>query len=84
MILSIIVPVYNEEKTVLESLKKLKNLNEKILEHEIIVIDDGSNDRTSDILTQNRNLYDKLLINETNRGKGYSVKKGILESKGTI
>ena len=83
MIISIIVPVYNEEKTVLESLQKLKNLKEKVLEHEIIVIDDGSNDKTSDILKQNKNLYDKLLINETNRGKGYSVKKGILESKGT-
>ena len=83
MILSIIIPVYNEEKTILKSLELLKNLNSKIFKHEVIVINDGSTDKTKKILSENKNFYNKLINNESNRGKGYSVKKGIIESNGT-
>ncbi len=81
MILSIIIPVYNEENTILESLKRVKNLNSKLFEHEIIVINDGSTDNTNKILSENKSLYDKLLTNEINKGKGYSIKKGLIQSK---
>ena len=67
MILSIIIPVYNEEKTVLKSLQSLKDLNKNLFQHEVIVVNDGSQDSTSKILNENKNLYDKLLTNETNR-----------------
>ena len=83
MILSIIIPVYNEEKTVLKSLQSLKDLNKNLFQHEVIVVNDGSQDSTSKILNENKNLYDKLLTNETNKGKGFSIKKGIIEAKGT-
>ena len=83
MILSIIIPVYNEEKTVLKSLQSLKNLNKNLFQHEVIVVNDGSQDSTGKILNENKNLYDKLLTNETNKGKGFSIKKGIIEAKGT-
>ena len=78
---SIIVPVFNEEKTVLEILKKLSKLksNSSI---EIIVIDDGSKDNTYNILLDNKHLIDKLERNEKNSGKGFSVKKGINLSEG--
>ena len=68
MILSIIIPVYNEEKTVLKSLQSLKDLNKNLFQHEVIVVNDGSQDSTSKILNENKNLYDKLLTNETNKG----------------
>ena len=83
MILSIIIPVYNEEKTVLKSLQSLKDLNKNLFQHEVIVVNDGSQDSTGKILNENKNLYDKLLTNETNKGKGFSIKKGIIEAKGT-
>ncbi len=78
---SIIVPVFNEEKTVLKILKKLSKLksNSSI---EIIVIDDGSKDNTYNILLDNKHLIDKLERNEKNSGKGFSVKKGINLSEG--
>lgn len=82
ILVSIIVPVYNEEKTILTVLKKLsdlKNLNSKF---EVIVINDGSKDNTQKILNDNNNLIDKLINNETNKGKGYSVTKGLHEAEG--
>ena len=83
MILSIIIPVYNEEKTILKVLEKIKKNSSTNFEYEIIVIDDGSSDRTRELLEKNNNLYSKLLTNEVNQGKGYAVKKGILSSSGT-
>ena len=83
MILSIIIPTYNEEKTIIQVLEKIKNNSSKLFKYEIIVIDDGSTDGSKKLLENNKNLYSKLLINETNKGKGFSVKKGILNSSGT-
>ena len=83
MILSIIVPVYNEEKTVIDVLNKIKSNSSNLCKYEIIVIDDGSTDQSRKLLENNKHLIDKLLVNETNRGKGFSVKKGILNASGT-
>ena len=82
MILRIIVPVYNEEKILLKSLKNLKN-SKSAVEREIIVINDGSTDGSAKVLKENKELYNKLLINEKNMGKGYSIKKGLIEANGT-
>tara|TARA_B100000700_G_scaffold329613_1_gene451980 strand:- start:99 stop:788 length:690 start_codon:yes stop_codon:yes gene_type:complete len=83
MILSIIVPVYNEEKTIIEILKKIKKNSSSAAKYEVVVIDDGSTDGTKKLLEENKDLYDKLLVNENNKGKGYSVKKGIINSSGS-
>tara|TARA_B100002051_G_scaffold233625_1_gene232936 strand:+ start:255 stop:944 length:690 start_codon:yes stop_codon:yes gene_type:complete len=83
MILSIIVPVYNEEKTIVEILKKIKKNSSSNIKYEVIVIDDGSYDGTKKLLENNKDLYNKLLINQSNKGKGYSVKQGIINSSGT-
>lgn len=83
MILSIIIPVYNEEKTVIGVLEKIKNNSSELCKFEIIVIDDGSTDSSKDLLEKNKHLYDKLIINEINKGKGFSVKKGILSATGS-
>jgi len=83
MILSIIIPAFNEEGTIIKILDKIKKNSSTQFKHEVIVIDDGSRDQTRKLLENNKNLYDKLLINESNKGKGYSIKKGILNSSGT-
>jgi len=83
MILSIIIPVYNEDRTVVEVLKKIKSNSSYLFKYEIIVIDDGSTDQTRNLLEENKNLYDKLLINDTNKGKGFCVKKGISNASGS-
>ena len=83
MILSIIVPVYNEERTVIDVLNKIKNNSSNLFKYEIIVIDDGSTDQSRKLLEDNKHLYDKLLVNESNKGKGFSVKKGLLNISGT-
>ena len=83
MILSIIIPAYNEERTVIEVLKKIKSNSSNLFKYEIIVIDDGSTDQSRKLLEDNKHLYDKLLVNESNKGKGFSVKKGISNASGT-
>jgi len=83
MILSIIIPVYNEEKTILEVLNKIKKNSSDLFKYEVIVVNDGSTDNTKNILENNKNLYDKLFTNEVNKGKGFAVKKGISNASGT-
>ena len=75
--ISILVPVFNEEKTILKILKKLSDIRKWGYSFEIIVINDGSKDNTSKILSENSAFIDKYVNNETNFGKGYSVKKGL-------
>ena len=70
MILSIIIPVYNEERTVIEVLEKIKKNSSNLFKYEIIVIDDGSTDQSRILLEKNSHLYDELILNETNKGNG--------------
>ena len=83
MFISIIVPVYNEEKTIIKILEKIKQNLSDSLKYEVIVVDDGSTDQTNKLLEDNKHLFNKLLLNETNKGKGFSVKKGISNATGT-
>jgi glycosyltransferase involved in cell wall biosynthesis len=83
MILSIIIPAYNEEKTIIKILEKIKNNSSDFFKYEVIVIDDASTDQSRKLLEDNKHLYDKLLINETNKGKGFCVKKGISNASGS-
>ena len=82
-ILSIIIPVYNEEKTIVQILEKIKSNSPDKFKYEIIVIDDGSTDQSRKLIEDNKHLFNKLLKNETNKGKGFSVKKGISNATGT-
>tara|TARA_Y100001970_G_C13965524_1_gene715416 strand:- start:96 stop:788 length:693 start_codon:yes stop_codon:yes gene_type:complete len=83
MKLSVIIPCYNEAKTIKEIIEKVKN--EKNYEKEIIVIDDSSNDGTIEILKDEiSNQINKLLLNEKNYGKGYCVRKGVEAATGDI
>tara|TARA_B100002019_G_C21131466_1_gene528488 strand:+ start:209 stop:904 length:696 start_codon:yes stop_codon:yes gene_type:complete len=82
MLISIIVPTYNESKTIIEILQKVKKENGKIFNLEVIVVDDGSTDNTEQILKENADLYDSYLKLKTNQGKGAAVKKGLSISTG--
>ena len=74
------MPVYNEENTILESLRKIKFL-EPNADLEIIVINDGSTDKTKTILEKNSNLYNTLINLKNNYGKGKAVIEGLKKSK---
>jgi len=75
--LSVIMPVYNEEKTIITTLKRIKETKDNRIEYEIIVINDGSKDNTLQLLKSNNNLYQHLIDSKQNFGKGYAVKKGL-------
>ena len=75
--LSIIVPAYNEGKTILTVLQKLNDLKKFYQNTQIIVINDGSKDNSLEILESNKALFDILINNPTNWGKGNAVKKGL-------
>ena len=83
MKVSIIIPCYNEENTISKIVEKI-NLQTDI-EKEIIVIDDFSTDGTRKKLEINlKDKIDKLILNNKNKGKGYSIRKGIESSNGEI
>jgi len=81
MKVSIIIPCYNEQSTIKEIINKINSQSN--IEKEIIVIDDFSNDKTREILENDlKNNIHKLILNERNYGKGYSIKKGIESASG--
>ena len=80
--ISIIIPVYNEDKSILEVLKRIHAVVDSENNFEIIVINDGSTDNTLKVLEENNTLYNQLITYETNFGKGNAVKKGLEVSKG--
>lgn len=79
--LSIIIPVYNEEKTLKELLNRVKNIQVSI-KKEVIVVDDGSIDNSLMIL---KNIKDiKLILHKNNKGKGAAIRTGLKHSTGDI
>ena len=85
--LSVVIPAYNEEKRLGRTLRKIsKYLLEKDYPYEIIVVDDGSTDGTPELVREIAQEVPciRLLENSGNRGKGYSVRKGVLSSRGQL
>lgn len=85
--LSVIVPAYNEEDRIRRTLKRLHDyLSSQPFSYEIIVVNDGSKDKTVDIVERMRGEVANLQVvnRKQNRGKGFSVKDGMLKSQGKI
>ena len=81
MKLSIIIPCYNEQNTIVEIVNRI--IDQKEIDKEIIVIDDCSSDQTRNILQEKLNdKIDHLILNKKNFGKGNSIKEGIKHANG--
>jgi glycosyltransferase involved in cell wall biosynthesis len=85
MKLSIIMPVYNEQETLREILKQVRAVELPDIEKEILVVDDGSSDRSSEILAEEARAGDLRIFHSTeNRGKGAAVRTAIKEATGDM
>lgn len=83
MKLSIIVPVFNEEKTISKVLKRLEGVEIPDVEKEIIVVDDGSSDATASQISRSEQISNIKVINHKNNlGKGAAVRTGIENATG--
>lgn len=80
--ISVVVPAYNEEATIIVLLERVRAQRVDGFEFEVIVIDDGSRDRTPDLLHDNAGLYDRLVTQSPNQGKGAAVIAGLSEASG--
>ncbi len=87
MTYSIVIPAYNESQRLGATLERvLAYVRQQGWDAEVIVVNDGSRDNTAEIVKQfaGRNPIVRLIENPGNRGKGYSVRNGILNSRGDI
>ena len=82
---SLVMPAYNESQSISSAIRKVDAVLDKTnWSYELIVVDDGSVDKTREILlTEKYSGRFKLTGYSTNMGKGYALKKGFLKSKGT-
>jgi glycosyltransferase involved in cell wall biosynthesis len=79
---TVILPAYNEEKTIGDVISDITSIMEVLnVPYEIIVIDDGSTDKTGLIAS---NYKATVLSNETTRGKGYSLRRALQYAQGDI
>jgi dolichyl-phosphate beta-glucosyltransferase len=84
---SIVIPAYNESQRITASLDKvLAHIAKEGWTAEVIVVNDGSRDNTADIIRgyMRQHSIVKLLENPGNKGKGYSVRHGMMEARGDV
>lgn len=86
-VLSIVIPAFNEEKTIISILEKVRNCRlPDGIEKEIIVIDDCSKDSTASLVREYREKYPeltmKLIVHAENKGKGAAIRNGIRLAEG--
>ena len=83
MKLSIIVPVYNENRTIRRVLEEIQAVP---IDKEIIIVDDGSTDGTRQILAQDKANHSglRVILHEQNMGKGKAIRSGIVEAAGDL
>jgi len=84
MYISIVIPIFNEEASLEKNLYKIYNFFKNKKNFEIIVINDGSNDKSLDILS-NLTISNLIILNnKKNIGKGASIRKGVAKSTGEL
>jgi glycosyltransferase involved in cell wall biosynthesis len=80
---SIVIPVYNEEKYIKDILLKIDQI--KNISKDIVLVDDGSEDNTKNIIINDcKGLYNQKIFLDRNYGKGYALRKGFEVAKGDI
>lgn len=79
--LTVLVPAYNEEATIVAVLEKVRSQHVPGVDIEVVVVNDGSTDRTREILDARPELYDKV-VHQANGGKGAAVKAGLRIASG--
>lgn len=79
---SIIIPAYNEEKTIIQVLKQVQAQQSDTVSLEVIVVDDGSTDGTAKLIEENRKLVARYIRQPQNRGKGAAVTAGLQAATG--
>lgn len=85
--ISVIVPCYNQEQTIIKDLKRIKGVLDKLrYPTELICVVDGKVDKTFENASRFAKQYDgvKVIGYETNRGKGYAIRFGMAESQGEL
>ena len=85
--LSVIIPAFNEESLIVSTLDCLHSyLSARPQSFEILVVDDGSQDKTVEFVRQLQKRHERLrlLSNPQNMGKGFSIQRGVLESRGQL
>jgi glycosyltransferase involved in cell wall biosynthesis len=89
--LSIVVPVFNEEQFIAEVLKSIAKSDTSGFKKEIIIVNDGSTDKTSPNISKatkslrnHKNVAFKIIDLKINSGKSFAVKQGMLESSGEV
>jgi glycosyltransferase involved in cell wall biosynthesis len=80
-LLSIVIPAYNECRTIAEVLRRVQAA---AVEKEIIVVDDGSTDGTREFLQTLASDAVRVLFQERNRGKGAALRRGFQEARGAV
>jgi glycosyltransferase involved in cell wall biosynthesis len=81
--LSVIIPVYNERNTVAEAIRRSRSV-EIPLDREIVVVDDGSSDGTTQILSQLQDSTVRVVFHDVNRGKGAAIRTGLGHVSGDL
>jgi len=87
MKLSIIIPVFNEKKSIIDVIKKVHQIkyNHELTDIELVVVDDCSTDGTSELLEKNKKELNYIFISlNQNKGKGFAVREGIKHSSGEL
>ncbi len=80
--ISVLIPVYNEQATILACLERVRAQSVQGVEFEIVVVNDGSKDATVEHLKSRPDLYDRLIDRPANGGKGAAVQDGLRQASG--
>lgn len=84
--LSIVIPVYNEEEFVATTIQRVLEVDLKDIQREVVVVDDGSKDKTVDILNKLSQQFPEIKVYQqpVNMGKGAALRRGFQEATGDI
>lgn len=84
MKLTVIIPVYNEEKSIIQVIDKVKNVKLNEVEKDIVIVDDFSTDATKELLEKLKDSSIKIFFHQKNQGKGAAIRTALKHATGDI